>query len=195
MKSVRLRITNLCEFTNNESSHFSFVYSYYFVIRNRINLLGKWIIFCIPLLLLFSCDQNRVFEKNVEIPGNIWSYDFKVPFEVEITDTSASYNVYVNIRHTEIYPFNNLWVIVHTELPSGEKKEKRVELVLSDNRGEFFGEGMGDIWDYQALIQENAIFPQRGKYKFELEQNMRKNALPFIMSMGMRIEKNHSPRK
>lgn len=153
------------------------------------------LLFSLLLLLFFSCDQNRVFEKNVEIPDYIWNYDFKVPFEVEITDTSSRYNVFINIRHTDSYPLSNLWVIIHTQLPSGEKKQKRVELVLSDNRGQFFGEGMGDIWDYQILIQQNALFPQTGKYKFELEQNMRQNALPLIMSMGMRIEKILFPNK
>lgn len=125
----------------------------------------------------------------MDIPDYIWNYDFKIPFEVEITDTAVLYNVYASIRHTDAYPFRNLWLIIHTTLPSGEQKEKRVELQLADEAGRYFGEGMGDIWDYQVKIQDNATFPQIGKYKFEFEQNMRQNPLPMVMSMGLKIEK------
>lgn len=153
------------------------------------------IFFAILISLFYSCDQNCVYEKNTEIPDYIWDYDFKVPFEVEVTDTGARYNVYVNIRHTDAYPYSNLWVVIHTELPSGEKKQKRVQLVLSDNKGQFFGQGMGDIWDCSLMIQENAIFPQAGTYRFQLEQSMRQNPLPFVMAMGIMVEKNSNPRQ
>lgn len=143
----------------------------------------------ILLFLLFSCDKNRVYEKNSDIPKYQWDSKFIVAFELEINDTSFLYDVYANIRHADAYPFRNLWIIVHTTFPSGEKKEKRIELPLADESGKFFGEGMGDIWDYRILIQQNAIFPEAGKYKFELEQNMRQDPLPMIMSMGLRVEK------
>jgi gliding motility-associated lipoprotein GldH len=64
-----------------------------------------------------------------------------------------------------------------------------VELVLADERGQWMGDGMGDIWDNRIVFKKDFVFPQPGKYRFELEQAMRINPLPGIMDVGMRIER------
>ena len=61
--------------------------------------------------------------------------------------------------------------------------------MLADERGQWLGDGMGDIWDNRILFKKDFKFPQTGKYRFELEQAMRINPLPGIMDVGMRIER------
>ncbi len=109
-------------------------------------------------LMVISCDENRVFEQNVEIPNKSWSYDQVFPFEAEIKDTNLRYNVYINLRHTNEYTNSNFWLMLYTTFPSGEKIERRVELPLASKEGKWYGNSGGSIVAHQVLIQPNAIF-------------------------------------
>ena len=146
-------------------------------------------------LLLTSCDESRVFEKNREIKDYIWDSRNKASFTFEIKDTTTLYNIYVNIRHADFYQFSNVWLMVRTTFPDGKQISKRVEVPLANDEGAWLGDGIGDIWDAQHLIQQGAFFNQAGKYTFELEHNMRKDPLPGVMAVGLRVENTGVPRK
>src|SRR4029078_1910647 len=112
------------------------------------------------ITLFSSCDKNRIYEKNIAIEKYIWDSKFTPSYTVEIKDTSVLYNLYVNVRHAEIYPFQNIWLMISTQFPDGTKSSRRIEVMLANGEGKWFGEGLGDIWDYRTLIQENAFFTQ-----------------------------------
>lgn len=155
--------------------------------KRMSKLMTVWIFAC--FIVVLGCDENRIFEQNVEISDKSWSYDQVFPFEAEINDTSLRYNVYINLRHTYQYANSNLWLMLYTTFPSGEKIERRVELPLASKGGKWYGHSGGSIVAHQILIQPNAIFPEVGKYQFEIEQNMRRNPLEEILDVGIRIEK------
>src|SRR6187549_169559 len=90
---------------------------------NRKYLLGLIRKFSVALLISFcillfdSCDKNRIYEKNITIEKYVWESKVKPTFTVDILDTSVLYNLYVNVRHAEIYPYQNIWLIVGTQFP------------------------------------------------------------------------------
>lgn len=150
-------------------------------------------ILCILFSFLNSCRQSdrlNVFEKHVPIPGYRWNYSFHPSYEVEITDTAALYNIYVTIRHTNDYPFSNLWLLISSGYSGEKPKTQRVELPLADREGRWLGSGIDNIFDQRILIQQHARFNKPGTYQFSFEQNMRMDNLPHIMSIGLRVEKN-----
>ena len=136
-----------------------------------------------------ACDSSRVFEKNEDIAKSTWAYADTIGFDVPITDTTSRYNIYVNVRHTNEYEYRNLWIYAHTHFPSGKQLKTRIDLPLADNEGKWYGKGLSEIINTQILIQPKAMMTDTGTYRFMLEQNMRQNPLPNIMSMGLRIEK------
>ena len=140
------------------------------------------------LLILLSCDPDRVYEKNIKIPEGIWDKDNKVSFEVFIDDTVSAHNLYVNVRNTSLYPFSNLYLFIETTAPSGHTIRETFEIILSDDRGKWLGNGLGDIWDLQQIYKDNVRFAQRGKYTIEYQQSMRMDRLPFVLDVGLRIE-------
>jgi len=141
------------------------------------------------VIILSSCDPNLVYEKNIKIPDGIWYRDNIVQFEVVIEDTISSHNLFVNVRNTSLYPMSNLHLSINTTAPSGDSVEEKVEVILADEKGKWMGSGLGDIWDLQQLYKQNVRFAQRGKYTFEFEQAMRPEKLPFILDVGLRVEK------
>ena len=148
-----------------------------------------YICLIISLSLTMACDSSRVFEKNEDIAKSTWTYADTIGFVVPITDTTSRYNIYVNVRHTNEYEYRNLWIYAHTHFPSGKQLKTRIDLPLADNEGKWYGKGLSEIINTQILIQPKAMMTDTGTYRFMLEQNMRQNPLPNIMSMGLRIEK------
>jgi gliding motility-associated lipoprotein GldH len=146
------------------------------------------IIFC--ALLFISCNSNRVFEENKEITKNNWDYNTPLSFKVNITDTVALHNMYINVRNAGFYRFSNLFLFVNTHLPNGITTRDTVEITLSSPEGKWLGDGLGDIYDNRYLFRKQFKFPMAGDYTFELIQAMRVNPLPGIMDAGVRIEKD-----
>lgn len=159
--------------------------------HSNSQLVTKLIGFLLSLVFVLgiaSCEKNRVYEKNISIDKYSWESKVVPSFAVEISDTSTVYNVYVNIRHADLYPFQNIWLEVGSKFPDGTTSTRRIEIILANDEGKWYGEGLGDIWDFRSLIQENAFFNQPGTYTFTLTQSMRQDPLPGIMAVGLRVE-------
>lgn len=151
----------------------------------------KQLLFVLPVLILVfsSCDTGRILDENKELPENIWDRTNIVSFNVNLTDTLAPHNVYINVRNADGFPYSNLFLFIHSTFPNGEKFTDTLECVLADAKGKWLGSGMGDIYDNQIPFKHNVRFRLPGTYKFELEQGMRLEKLPLIMDVGIRIEK------
>ncbi len=146
-------------------------------------------------LSLVACDSKRVFEDNTDIPDYSWDVKNKIAFDVNIEDTASLYNLYVNVRHASHYQYANLYLFVNITFPNGKTRMDTVECVLADASGQWKGDGMGDIWDDQILWMPKVKFPLAGKYKFEYEHAMRTEQLPFVMDVGLRVEKAEKKEK
>jgi gliding motility-associated lipoprotein GldH len=138
--------------------------------------------------LLSSCDEARLIDENTSIPNQAWYYKNKLNFDVNITDTNKTYNVYVNLRVGSDYKYSNFFVMVHQTNPNLQTTKERKELTLLDDRGNWLGKGLGDIFDFQIPIYTQKRFNQKGVYKIELEQNMREDTLSPIYAAGIRVE-------
>ncbi len=133
--------------------------------------------------------MNNLFEKNVEVPQFSWDYEFVPSFDVNIVDTSSYYNLSINIRHLESYPFMNLWVQLHGSSPDGKQQKERIMLGLATPDGKWLGEGLNGVWMQTVLAKGKIKFPHKGQYTFGIEQDMRINPLPAVMNVGLKLEK------
>lgn len=142
----------------------------------------------ILFILIASCNKNLIKEENQQIKNYSWDYADVKTFTVDINDTVRHYDISIDLRHNFNFDWRNLWVKIETVFPDGRQLEKRVNLVLSEPDGHWYGKCLGDNCDIRIPIQVNAIFPQTGKYIFKISQDMRVNPLPQIKSVGMYIE-------
>lgn len=148
----------------------------------------KILIFLLLTSIVFGCDQKRIYEENIEIKDGVWNRNNKVKFSVEIKDTVTPHNLFVNIRNSGEYPFRNIYLFITTS-SKGIIVKDTFEAILADEKGKWFGSGLGDLWDNQLAYKKNIRFPHSGDYVFEYEQGMRNENLPFIIDVGLRIEK------
>ncbi|MFN8714480.1 MAG: gliding motility lipoprotein GldH [Bacteroidota bacterium] len=142
------------------------------------------------LLLLAGCDSARVFEENREMENSSWNMNQKLNFEFDIPDTQTPYNLYFNLRHTDDYPFANIYVFFHTTVPGGEISTDTVEFQLANPQtGAWLGKGQGELHDCQMRFRTGMKFTKAGHYKLEIEQAMRSEQLDGIKDAGFRIER------
>ncbi len=155
---------------------------------NFCNNIRSGIYVFMVVCLVSSCDSSRLIDENIDIPNQAWYYKNKLNFDVNITDTNKTYNVYVNLRVGSDYKYSNCFIMVHQTYPNWQSKKERKELVLLDERGKWLGNGLGDIFDFQIPIYKQMRFNQKGIYKIELEQNMCEDTLTPIYAAGIRVE-------
>jgi hypothetical protein len=127
------------------------------------NLLRFVLLSCIITTTISSCtDPNRVMDENTSITNHNWGYGNKVKFDVQINDAAIPYNLYLNLRVTANYRYSNMWL----------------------------GKGSGSMYSYQIPFKTGYRFPSKGRYHFEIEQNMRDNPLRSVSDVGLRVEQS-----
>lgn len=147
----------------------------------------------LPLLALaaalVACDQNQLYEKNVDFEGYTWSVRQKPAFTFDIADTTKRYDVYFNVRNASAYGYYNLYLKHTLTDPAGKPVSQLLHqmLLMDPQTGEPRGRGTGDIYDHQFLALPNQQFRQTGTYKIVLEQYMRQDQLPGLMAVGVRV--------
>ena len=157
--------------------------------------MNSYKVFIIVLLsgcLLAACNPAPLYQKQEPIPQNAWSYNFKPSFAFDIVDTTTAYRPYFIIRHTQAYPYNNLWIWLYIKTPGDVvAKKARVNITLAEPTGKWLGKGMGEIYEQRMPISlgDSINLSKRGTYQIEIEQNMRLNPLPEVLHVGLRIEK------
>lgn len=142
-------------------------------------------------LVISSCTTIDVFEKNVAIPKQAWSSQFKPEISFEIKDTNSFYNIYLVIRHTDAYRYKNIWVNIETQAPGGSKNSQSLELQLATDSKGWLGTGMDDIFEHRILITpaQRPEALKKGIYRFRIANIMREDPLEHVMNVGIRIEK------
>lgn len=151
----------------------------------------RFIFFVGTICVLFACDSQRVFEKNVEFKERIWKISEPVGFDFQIEDTIKKYNVALNVRNSLNYPYARLFF--NYELISPDKnllsKNLVAEYLFDQKTGEPFGtSGLGDVYDHQFTVLKNYSFKKAGIYHFKAEQFMRLDSLPGVVAVGLRVE-------
>ncbi len=142
------------------------------------------------LIVIHSCTQIDIFEKNTVIPKYEWQQSFTAKGDFIISDTTSAYSIYLVLRHTDAYQYNNIWLNIGLQPPGDSMRVQKVNLVLGDDANGWEGTGTNDIWELRKLLNgAPRRFKQAGKYNFNISQIMRDNPLPNVMSVGLRIEK------
>lgn len=152
-------------------------------------LIGLFFVLC-------GCSNNKVeFADYRNLPDG-WEKDEAVSFDFKAPDTVAAYNVFVNLRNDERYPFSNIFLIVNMEFPSGKVITDTLEYEMARPDGQWLGQGFTDLKESKLWYKEAVRFPDTGDYKMEIFHAMRKNgnvegvrSLEGITDVGISIEK------
>lgn len=150
----------------------------------------KYLKSIILFLVITACDSSRVYEDYNDLEEAFWHLDSVQTFQFQIEDTSRSYNLKATFRNASSYPFYNLYFQYTLEDSTGNVLSQQLkEVDLFDSKtGEPQGSGLGDLFDHSFMLEEGYKFENVGAYSLSFEQYMRRDTLPFILSVGARVE-------
>ena len=124
------------------------------LLKNKTSLLKS-------LILLFiagfhtACDEQTVYHSFQSLPTEGWQRNDTLFFNVSVTDSATLYNVSVEVRNRNNYPYQNLPLLIYYDSPEALNiKRDTLELRLADNAGIWLGDGWGGL--YQSTLQQDS---------------------------------------
>ena len=164
---------------------------------NKLFLQKNYLKKIIPILflasLIISCAKIDLFEKQAQMPSQEWHYNNIPTFTFQIADTASLYNLYIVLRHTDAYNYNNIWLRLGSKGPGDTMHFQNINLVLANDAKGWEGTGIDDIFEVRQNITTGPVpFKKPGIYTFSIAQIMRENPLKHILNVGFRVEKVNS---
>ncbi len=145
--------------------------------------------FLFGVLLLVGCESGIYYQDTYKPEDNVWKHSDLVDFDFSIADSTAMYNMYLDITHETSYPFQNLYVMIRSVSPDGLIIEDQHSLELQEKGGAWIGGCNAQKCEIRFILREGFTFPMSGSYTIQLEQNTRTEALKGVREIGLVIEK------
>lgn len=145
-------------------------------------------VFISILLGIISCSQKEIFFNYHSFSNAEWNREDTAVFNVKIEDNSRPYNVSIELRNNNDYPFSNIWLFVDYKMPDGKSRTDTVGVDLADVYGKWYGKGLS-LYNLSIPYETAILFPDTGTYVYSIRQGMRENPLKGISDIGLRVSK------
>lgn len=132
-----------------------------------------------------SCSTDTVYSQFRSIPSEKWHMDSAVSFDYPVSDTAVDYRLIVNIRHTECYPYQNMWLFIEDSL-----RNDTIEFYLANDRGQWLGDKHHGFIDMPVLLDDHRVYPDSGTYHLTIRHGMRDSVLRGVADIGIEVIRN-----
>ena len=150
----------------------------------KIKVIGYWLL-VIGCLALSSCRKDIVYSHFCPVTSAKWHVDSVAQFDYQISDAQPSYRMLVYVRHTERYPYQNMWMFIGDDI-----YRDTIEFYLADDRGQWLGDKHHGFVEMPVLIETDYHFPDTGTYHMSIQHGMRDSVLSGITDVGFEIIRN-----
>lgn len=147
----------------------------------------------IAVMLLASCADEPYFQETRWFNPPEWSAQSPEVFTFQVEDTTRAFDFILNLRHSDNYPYSNLYLFVQLDFPNGKKSIDTLECILADPRGRWNGKKTGQYVDHRIAINRRRIFPLTGTYHMRISQAMRVDPLPEVYDLGFILDYYEAP--
>jgi gliding motility-associated lipoprotein GldH len=148
----------------------------------------KAFVLLVSLWFLNACGPTTFFEQDKSIESKGWSYNDPVSFEFENKDSSLSYNLFLNLKYSKTYAYNNIFLFVDIEDPKKFTYRDTIECILSNPIGEWYGKVSGESIHQELVYRQNIKLPILGTYKLTFYQAMRDSNLINFENLGIKFK-------
>jgi len=135
-------------------------------------MLNKILFFTLSCILLVSCSKEEVFFELKPTQG-AWHKDSIVEFTFKVKDSVSDFDLFLHVRNTETYKYNNLFLITSLYYPKGKVEVDTLEYYMAYPDGRLMGEGMGSLKYNKLWYKENYTFTELGEFTLQIRHAMR----------------------
>lgn len=160
------------------------------MIEKKIKVRNKFVlspVLFLFFLLLTGCSQEETFSRFYSFPDSVWKKEDIAVFQVNIPDKNKEYEVSIDIRNNNEYPFQNLWLFVElSDHADNVLSRDTINVELADIYGKWHGKGLS-VYTYSLVYHKNMQYPDSGLYVYSIQQGMRSESLPGVSDIGLRV--------
>lgn len=138
-------------------------------------------------LLLSACGESTFYSHSMTLEDGIWSHGDTFENEFTVTDTAARFDLVLDIVHRRNYPFQNIYMNIHTHFPADTQVTDLLSIDLADRAGNWHGNCRGEECDLRVYLQQNVGFKDPGTYRVDFDQYTRREDLRGISSFTFKI--------
>ena len=137
-----------------------------------------------------GCGDAPLVAESTDIELSGWPSEEGATFHWNVEDTLQRHDMLLDVRHSQVYLYSNLYVFLTYRFPNGKSRIDTVECTLADDKGRWRGRGFGDLVDQRFMLNQGIQFPIKGRYGLEVRHGMRHDPLPDVANIGFRLERS-----
>jgi len=138
------------------------------------------------VLTLVGCNSSSVFNKTESFDLS-WNAKHIVSLTTDTIDI-GKYEEILVFRYGDGYPFSQLKIHLVTTNKKTTFNDSDFMIDIIDKKGNYIGDGLGDIWDLEQPIDTLSI-KNPTSLKFQISQKVINGNLLMVMEVGIRLKK------
>ena len=156
--------------------------------RTRINksVVGSIVL---SILFLLSCSRGKVVFDYEPVPSGGWKASEALLLCPVIKDTLSLYDVFIEVRNDNRYPYQNLWLYVSGLQEADSIQTRPIEVLLADEFGKWNGKGFSFVYEVSVPYLQDVQFAHSGEYPVTIRHGMTDNPLTGLKDIGLRLVK------
>lgn len=132
----------------------------------------------VATLALNACIGRTVYSNIHDTNISGWHKDSVITFTIPAPDQTQPYEIELLVRHTENYPYQNMWIFLDKDT---------IEFYLADDRGLWLGNKKNGLVEMPVLIESNYTF-QKDTLTMHVKHGMRDELLKGISNIGIIVK-------
>jgi len=148
----------------------------------------------IPLLMITllccSCQRKSFYQHSKALPASGWKQNLPINFRDSLpSDVPDSMHFVITLRHTNLYPYQNIWLYVQVKSSDGTTRTDSIDWRLAETNGRWFGKGWGSLYNISCRLPDLKIKRTGTKRWFEIkiQHGLRDEILEGVEDIGIRL--------
>jgi len=145
---------------------------------------------CLIGLAFLSCQGNSHYHHSETIPAKGWDLNETLYFQDSLRDdVPEKMHFEVTIRHSNLYPYQNLWMYIRTKTSNGTNRLDSINWILSEPSGRWLGSGWGSLYSLTHRLPDLDISKTFGTrwFSIEVQHGLQDETLPGIEDVGIHL--------
>jgi len=154
-------------------------------------MIRKITTFFILAAVLTACQNKSYYQNAVVIKPSGWQLTQKISFHDSLnSQIPDSVHFEINIRHTNLYPYQNIWLYIQTNCSDGLSRTDSIDWKLSEPSGRWVGTGWGSLYSLTYPLPDLVIRKTNNKnrwFTIEIQHGLRDRSLKGVTDIGVRL--------
>jgi gliding motility-associated lipoprotein GldH len=145
--------------------------------------------FLLILISFTACKSEPAYQQLHSLKGNTWNRFDNQVFEIPVKEIGKTYDIFLTMKRTAEYPYDELPINVVLQTPAGEERIHEFSFKLNHSIKDPDQKEM-DSLTVEFQLWKEILLNDKGKCTITIENLIPKIATPGIASIGIVMKKS-----